>query len=177
MCRRRGRVRRGTGTTDQCLEKDGEQRRQALRESESGEGEPAASAQEEQSDERERDGAAESSSKPVEDERQVGEQRPLDVAHRLRPAAVCAERSCRYEDGDQDDEREHSAGCPKSMSRLREKGLIRDSRWPVAPGCGPSGRLHVHVRYMCVLGGVFGISRSIAGFGLCNLQTPYNDGG
>ena len=37
------------------------------------------------------------------------------------PAAVELERASRHEDGDQHDEREHSAGCPKSMSRMREK--------------------------------------------------------
>jgi hypothetical protein len=41
--------------------------------------------------------------------------------HRLGPAAVKAERSCRYKDGDQNDEREHSAGSPKRVSRMREK--------------------------------------------------------
>jgi hypothetical protein len=40
--------------------------------------------------------------------------------HRLRPAAVEVERSCRYEDGDQYDECEHSAGFPESMGRVRE---------------------------------------------------------
>jgi hypothetical protein len=45
------------------------------------------------------------------------------VAHCFGPAAVDAERSGRYEEGDQGDEREYSAGCPKSMSQLREKRL------------------------------------------------------
>lgn len=63
-----------TGAIDQCLEKDGEQRRQALGDGESREGEPAASAQEEQSDEREPDGAAEPAPEPIECEREVGEQ-------------------------------------------------------------------------------------------------------
>jgi hypothetical protein len=47
-------------------------------------------------------------------ERDMGEQRRLQVMHRLGPAAVELERSCRYKDGDQHDE--HSASRPKSMS-------------------------------------------------------------
>jgi hypothetical protein len=56
---------------DQFLDKDGEQRRQDLGAGESGEGEPAASAQEEQSDEREPDSTAEPAPEPVEPEREV----------------------------------------------------------------------------------------------------------
>jgi len=138
-----------TGAIDQCLENGGEQRRQALGDGESGEAEPAASAQEEQCDEGEPEGTAEPAPEPVEREREVSEQRSLDVMHCVGPTAVHAERSRRYEDGDQDDEREHSAGCPKSMSRLREKRPSCVSRWPGATGWVPEGRLHLHIRYMC----------------------------
>ena len=98
-------------------------RRQALRDGERDEGEPATSAKEEQSDEGERKGTAEPAPEPVEDEREMGEQRRLEVMHCFGPAAVHAEGSFWYEDGDQDDEREHCAGCPKRMNRMREKRL------------------------------------------------------
>ena len=106
---------------DQRLEERREQLRQALRDGERDEGEPATPAQEEQSDERERNGTADPAPEPVEHEREVGEDRRLEVMHRLGPAAVEPERSSRYENGDQHDEREHSAGCPESTSRMREK--------------------------------------------------------
>ena len=109
------------GAIDQHLEECREQRRQALGDGEGDEGEPAASAKEEQADERERNGTTEPAPEPVEDERKVGEQRRLEVMHRLGPAAVEAERSCRYEDGEQHDGREHSAGRQESKSRMREK--------------------------------------------------------
>jgi hypothetical protein len=44
--------------------------------------------------------------------------------HRFGPAAVHTERPCRYEDGDQEDQREHSTGRPKGKRRLREKPLF-----------------------------------------------------
>ena len=109
------------GAIDQHLEERREQRRQGLGDGERNEGEPATLAEEEQSDERERDGTAEPAPEPVEDEREIGEKWRFEVMHRLGPAALELERSCRYEDGDQHDEREHSAGCPKSKSRMREK--------------------------------------------------------
>ncbi len=96
-------------------------RRQALGDGERGEGEPATSAKEEQSDKRERKGTAEPSPESVEHEREIGEQRRLEVTHRLGPAAVELERSCRYEDGDQHYESEHCGGCPTRVSRMREK--------------------------------------------------------
>ena len=110
-------------TIDQHLEERREQLRQALRDGERDEGEPATPAKEEQSDERERNGTADRAPEPVEHECEVGEQRRLEVMHRLGPAAVEVERSSRYEDGHQDDDREHSAGCPESTSRMREKRL------------------------------------------------------
>jgi hypothetical protein len=115
----------GTGAVDQHLEERREKRRQALRDGERDQSEPPASAQEEQSDERERQGTAEPAPEPVEDEREMGEQRCLEVTHRLGPAALELERLRRYEDGDQRDEREHSAGCPKRPSRMREKRFAR----------------------------------------------------
>ena len=109
------------GAIDQHLEERREQRRQGLGDGERDEGAPATLAEEEKSNERERDDTAEPAPEPVEDEREIGEKRRLEVMHRLRPAAVKPERLYRYEDGDQHDEREHSAGCPKSMMRMREK--------------------------------------------------------
>ncbi|HEX6663279.1 MAG TPA: hypothetical protein VF025_06350 [Gaiellaceae bacterium] len=109
------------GAIDQGLEKRGEQRRHALGDCKRDEGERATSAKEEQSDERERNGSSEPAPEPVEDEREVSECRCLDVMHRLGPAAVEVEWSCRYEDRDQNDEREQSSGCPKRMSWMREK--------------------------------------------------------
>ena len=106
---------------DQCLEERGEQRRKALSDGECGKGEPAACPKEEQSDERERDDSAEPAPKPVEHERNVGEQRRLEVMHRCGPAAIEVKRSCRDEEGDQHDEREHRACCPKSMRRVCEE--------------------------------------------------------
>jgi hypothetical protein len=123
-----------TRAIDECLEQDGEQRRQALGDGEGGEGEPAASSQEEQSDEREPEGTPEPAPEPIERQREVGEERGLEVMHCLGPASVRAEGSFRYEDGDQDDEREHSAGCPKSMSGVREKRLTGGSRRSLATG-------------------------------------------
>jgi hypothetical protein len=111
------------GAIDQCLEQRGEQRREGLGDRECGEREPAMSPEEEKSHERQRDGAAESASEPVEDEREIGEEWRLEAMHRLGPAAVEVERSDRYEDGDKRNEGEHSAGRPERMIRMREKRL------------------------------------------------------
>jgi hypothetical protein len=62
------------------------------------------------------------------------------VMHCFGPAAVYAEGSVRYEDGDHDHEREHSAGCRKSMSGMREKRLTGGSRRSLGAGSGPDGR-------------------------------------
>jgi hypothetical protein len=70
--------------------------------------------------------------------------------HCLGPAAIHTEGSFRYEDGDQDDEREHSAGRPKSTSGVREKRLTGRSRWSLGAGSGPDCPRLVHVRNMAV---------------------------
>jgi hypothetical protein len=48
----------------------------------------------------------------------VGEQRRLEVPHRLGQAAVEGERSCRHKNGEEHDEPEHSAAEPERQSRM-----------------------------------------------------------
>ena len=68
-------------TIHRQLEESRKQWCKGLRDGECDEGQPATSAAEEQPDERERDGPADPA--PVEDEREIGEKRRLEVMHRL----------------------------------------------------------------------------------------------
>ena len=112
---------RRASAINQHLEERREKRRQRLRDGERDESEPATSAKEEQSDDREREGTADPAAEPVEDEGEVGEQRRLEVPHRLGPAAVEGKWSCRDEKGEEYDEPEHSAAEPESPGQMLEE--------------------------------------------------------
>ena len=126
---------RRTRPVDECLDRVRGERGHRLRHGERNERRPAPRDEQSEPDQSECQAAPEAPAEGIEDEGDVREDRRLDVAHELGPAAVERERACRDEHRAEQDESDQEA-CPAHCPAGDGPGTAR--RCSPRPAPGPS---------------------------------------